>query len=84
MLHKIRKYSTTLTTMGSSGGDLEVSYEPLLERVIQHEGHIAEVTKALRLCLLHHVRPVAVVFEPVKHRPLRDDTVIVSSTGGEA
>lgn len=79
MIHRIRRYSTTLTTMGNSGGDCELIYRPLIERVVQHEGDVVEISKALRLCLLNHVRPVCVVFEPDRQRPLRDDTVVTST-----
>lgn len=68
--------------MGSSGGDCELTYRALIERVIQHEGDIAEITKALRLCLLNHVHPVAVIFEPDRQRPLGHHPVISSTYDG--
>ncbi len=75
MIHKVRRYSVTLSTPDLGDGSAEVFYRPLVECVCLSRTDVDDLSRKLKLMLLNGVKPLVVAFEPDKTRRFGYDPI---------
>ncbi len=75
MIHKVGKYSVTLSTPDLGDGNAEVVYRPLVEVVCLNQSDVNDLSRKLKLMLLNGVKPLVTVFEPDKTRRFGYDPI---------